>query len=170
MVNRAKVKVTSKYGGKRIDHLLKMQGTEAVKVGVLKGAGVHPGPRGEKRKAFTATIAEIAWWNEFGTSTIPERPFLRWTMKENDYYRGHLKKALFKAMTTRKDPVVWLKKVAMTAAKDMRNMIRNGAFEPNAPATIRKKSTKSGRKAKPLIDTGTLRQSIQWEVDRGLGV
>lgn len=168
---KPKVTITAKNKGKEIERLLNMEGTDAVKVGVLKGSGVHPGPRGKKPKVLTATIAEIAWWNEFGTRTIPERPFLRWTMREHNFYREHLKKALFKAMTTpRTYPVKWLKKVGQQAASDVRSMIRDGPFEPNAPATIKKKSTSSGRKAKPLIDTGTLRQSIQYEVDKGLGV
>ncbi|HXK36114.1 MAG TPA: hypothetical protein VJ553_00855 [Candidatus Paceibacterota bacterium] len=154
----AGVTVTSKYGGKKIEALLRLTGANAVLVGVLRGTGVHPYAENGQ------TIAEIAWWNEFGTGRIPERPFLRWTLRENDYYRKHMMMALRASLLGKVDPIRGLKIVGAQAASDVRMMITNGDFVPNAEATIRKKSTSAGIKDKPLIDTGALRQSIQFEL------
>lgn len=159
--------VTSKYGGKRIDDLIKAAGQANVLVGVLRGTGAHPKVGGGQ------TIAEIAWWNEFGTKRIPERSFLRSTLREHKYYREELKKALRAAILDfrHKSGMLWLKKVGAMAARDIRRRITSGPFEPNAPRTIRAKSTNEARdnKQKPLIDTGTLRKSIQFQIEGAPG-
>jgi hypothetical protein len=46
-------------------------GAHAVAVGVHSDAGAH---KDEQGHATATTVAEIYWWNEFGTSRIPERP------------------------------------------------------------------------------------------------
>ncbi|MCW8965421.1 MAG: hypothetical protein OQK82_01845, partial [Candidatus Pacearchaeota archaeon] len=62
----------AKHGGRRIAALMKIAGKDSVFVGVMDGAGNYPGT--------DVSISEVAWFNEFGTPTIPERPFLRWTL------------------------------------------------------------------------------------------
>ena len=181
--------ITAKFNEKKLKRLAELHGSRGVKVGILRGAGVHPGPtkitkkeragKGSSGSSRTATIAEIAWWNEFGTSirfgrsggariVIPERPFLRWTMREHDYYREEMEIALKKALMSSG----WahnqiLHFIGLKASSDIRRMITIGPFVPNAPETIRKKSTSSGVKAQPLIDTGTLRKSINYELVKG---
>ena len=49
-------------------------GAHAVAVGVHGDAGAH---KDEQGHATGTTVAEVYWWNEFGTSRIPERPTLR---------------------------------------------------------------------------------------------
>jgi cold shock CspA family protein len=62
--------------GKGLSTVVKNTKDAFVKVGVLQGQGEHPnGDHGQ-------TIAEVAFWNEFGTARIPPRPFLRSTLKE----------------------------------------------------------------------------------------
>jgi hypothetical protein len=159
--------VTSTYGGRRIDGLIKAAGRTNVLVGVLRGTGVHPKAEGDQ------TIAEIAWWDEFGTKLIPERSFLRSTLREHKYYREDMKKALRAAILDfrHKSGLLWLKKVGAIAARDIRRRITTGPFKPNAPRTIRAKSTNEARdnKQKPLIDTGTLRKSIQFQIEGASG-
>lgn len=152
------MKVVAKHKGKKIDALLKAAGVKAVLVGVLRGTGAHPNAKSGH------TIAEIAWWNEFGTKRIPERPFLRWTLRGHNYYREELSRALLATLRGKGDSFRNIKPIGATAARDVRKMISTGPFVANAPATIRKKSTSAGVKARPLIDTGALRQSIQFEV------
>jgi len=163
----------AKHGGRKISKLAKIHGAYSVKVGVVRGTGVHP-------KAKGATIAQIAWWNEFGTSirfgrsggsriTIPERPFLRWTMRENRYYSPQMRRMLQKIMLLQTTMDQGLKTMGAKAASDIRKMITNGPFVPNAPATTRKKSTSSGVKNRPLIDTGLLRRSISYQLSHEMG-
>jgi len=159
--------VTSKYGGKRINALLDAVGRAHVLVGVLRGTGAHPNAEGGK------TIAEIAWWNEFGTKWIPERSFLRTTIRAHNYYRDAIKEALLlaKKRFRYEDALQGLKVVGFMAVRDMRRKIVGGPFVANAPSTVRSKSTNETRdnKQKPLIDTGTLRKSIQYQIERGTG-
>lgn len=153
------VTVTAKYGMKRIERLAQLRGVKAVKVGVLRGTGTRPNAK------EGITIALIAWWNEFGNKRIPERPFLRTTLHEHGYYREHLKRAmtasLIKTAKFKTDLDSSLKAVGVIAASDIRKKIVDGPWQPNAPETKRKKSTSSGKKARPLIDTGIMRKSIQ---------
>lgn len=139
----------AKYGGRRIAALMKLSGKDSVFLGVMKGAGNYPGT--------DTKIAEAAWFNEFGTPTIPERPFLRWTLAEHDGYFPHLGKALLSAlMNPGRDHKKYLRAVGLIAEQDVREMITSATrFEPNADSTIRKK-----RSSHPLIDAGLLRQAI----------
>lgn len=170
----------AKHGMKKISQLAKIKGAYSVKVGVIRGTGVHPGPtkktsnerKGQESNAKerTATIAEIAWWNEFGTRNgIPERPFLRMTMRENRYYRAYMRQILRKIMLLQTKMDAGLRMAGAKAASDIRKMITTGNFVPNSPATIRRKSTSAGRKARPLIDTGLLRKSITYQLSHEMG-
>ena len=150
----------AKYGSKKIDGILGMAKKSAVLVGVLRGTGGHPHSKAGH------TIALIAAWNEFGNRRIPSRPFLRTTLREHEYYKQELKKALLTAITTKGEADSLLKLVGIKAASDIRNKITNNDFRRNAPATIRRKSTSSGVKDKPLIDSGALRQSIQSQLEK----
>lgn len=162
--------ISSKYGGSRIKAAKSMPKKLGVLVGVLRGTGEHPNAKGGQ------TIAEIAWWNEFGTDRgIPERPFLRTAVRGHSYYRTEMKDATAYAVKALVLGLpgydVKLRLVGMAAARDVQSSIVTGPWTPNAESTIRKKSrglkVESGEwlKAKPLIDTGALRASITWGFD-----
>lgn len=159
LLRKREVQVTAKHGTRKIKALANLKGGKSVKVGVLRGTGDHP------NAAPGITIALVAWWNEFGTKGIPARPFLRTTLREHGYYREHLKRAaqaaLIKTVKFEGGLDVPLKAVGVLAASDIRKKITTGPWVPNSPNTIRRKSTTSGTKDKPLIDTGIMRQSIQ---------
>lgn len=141
-------KLKAKYGGRKIAALMKLSGEDSVFVGVMKGAGDYPGKG--------VSIAEVAWFQEFGTSTIPERPFLRWTLSEHQGYFPHLGRALLSALRNpQRDYKKYLRAVGVIAEQDIRDMMMHGAFEPLAISTIAKKGS-----SRPLVDTGLLRQSI----------
>ena len=156
--------ISTKHDFRKVDDLLRRMKGSHVKVGVLRGTGEHPNADSGQ------TVAAIAAWNEFGTETIPARPFLRTTLRENEYYRSALLDALKAGLVRQADPSKALQLVGIRAASDIRNTIDTNDFAPNAPATVRKKSTDAdkGNKDKPLIDTGILRQSIQSELERGV--
>lgn len=106
-------------------------------------------------------IANIAMWNELGTSRSPARPFMRKSVDEN--------KDKIKAMCARQ-----LKRLAQGASAEdilekigvfqkglIQRKIVDGTFEPNAASTIRKKGS-----SRPLIDTGRMRQSVNFIIRR----
>jgi hypothetical protein len=124
-----------------------------VKVGVLAGTGEHPNATDGQ------TIAEIAWWNEFGTENIPERPFLRNALRENaqtyrDMMRELIKSVLLGKINTKKAIDI----LGLHGQSDVRKSIVDLWDPPNSEVTIAAK----GGKSNPLIDTGALRQSINW--------
>ena len=97
-------------------------------------------------------MAQIAMFNELGTSTAPARPFLRDSVDENeDVIRDQCGKEL-KKLTTGATAETVLKRVGALGVRLVQEKIVSGSFKPNAPSTIRKKGSD-----KPLIDTGRMR-------------
>lgn len=142
--------------GKGVEALTKAKGA-FVKVGILSGTGEHP------KAKHGQTIAEVGWWNEFGTTKdgsvhIPARPFLRTGLNDNlPRYRGLfktvIKNVLLKRIST--DQAVFV--IGSTAVADVQAKITAINSPPNAQLTIDRKGSSN-----PLIDTGALRQHINW--------
>lgn len=131
---------------------------KAVKVGILENA----------TNADTgASIAEYAYWNEFGTKdeeeqeVIPARPFFRNAISDNsDTWAGSIKSQLKTMGVTDKNVVEKaLKRTGQLMRSDIQQSIKKGGFEPLAPATIKKKG-----QATPLVDTKAMREAISYEV------
>lgn len=106
-------------------------------------------------------MAQIAMFNELGTSTAPARPFLRDSVDENeDVIRDQCGKEL-KKLTTGATAETVLKRVGALGVRLVQEKIVSGSFKPNAPSTIRKKVSD-----KPLIDTDHMRQSVKYVVKK----
>ena len=106
-------------------------------------------------------MAQIAMFNELGTSTAPARPFLRDSVDENeDVIRDQCGKEL-KKLTTGATAETVLKRVGALGVRLVQEKIVSGSFKTNAPSTIRKKGSD-----KPLIDTGRMRQSVKYVVKK----
>lgn len=107
-------------------------------------------------------LAEIAFIMEKGSvvNNIPARPFMQQTRQRNEKRMMGLSKKLLKAIsngsTTAMDAI---KKLGASYEGAMKRIFIEGAFAPNAPATVRRKKS-----TRPLIDTGLLRQSIKFKV------
>lgn len=137
--------------GEGVEKLAKTKGA-LLKIGILSGTGEHPNADGGQ------TIAEIAWWNEFGTRTIPERPFLRPGLRDNlPTYRTIIREALRAILGGKLSNEQGLGILGERAKRDVVNKITSLSSPPNAEATKEQKGSSS-----PLIDTGALRQHINW--------
>lgn len=136
-------------GQKRIfEEFRKLKGGRKVKVGVLSSAG--------------GDLASVATWNEFGTSRgIPARPFMAQTFanknREISDFIDKQKSAVISGSTTFDGA---LEMIGERYKGFIQKEIAAGGFAPNAPSTLAKKAPKT----KPLIDTGQLRESINWEI------
>lgn len=130
--------------------------------------------------------AALAYIHENGApeANIPARPFLAAGIEENrTAIESRLKKAADEAMKGKLGNVdSAMEKVGQTAQSGVRNKINSGAFEPLADTTLRARARRGrqGAKdelkrrakgespstddAKPLIDTGQLRNSITYVV------
>ncbi len=149
---RVSVKV-QRRGGKKLERVLR----EAGKGGV---SGVAVGFFSTARYEDGTPVAAVAAWNEFGTETIPERPFFR------------------RALAEAEDGIIRVLKAGIDTEKmvvDDRLAGRVGAYvqgeiqesitalrePPNAPETIARKGSSN-----PLIDTKHMRQSVTFVVER----
>lgn len=134
---------------------------------VLSGQGEVPrvmvGVRGTAPPAEDGTpMVIIAATNEFGSSDghVPERSFLRSTADENrERYALLIQRVVVRTLDGH-DLATELGRVGAIAVGDVQKKISTGPFLVNAPSTIARKGKGKG----PLIDTGRLRQSIDWEV------
>lgn len=139
-----------------ISDIAKRIGKNAISVGVQGDAGMH---QGEDGQSTGTKVAEVYWWNEFGTSRIPERPTLRPTFtKEKVKYQLILGRISARAMN---EPGYNLRqamgKLGEVAQQDLQAAIVALKTPPNAQSTIDKKKSDN-----PLIDTGQLVSSIRW--------
>jgi len=137
-----------------------------VKVGITEDVG------SQTVEGSSATLAQIAAWNELGVLGppmsqngggkwfIPPRPFLRGFI---DGQREQIEKTLDKlgalVAAGKLTADMAIGRLGEYAQSGVKSYIQNGDFTPNADSTIAKKGS-----SKPLIDNGTLRNSIRYQV------
>lgn len=115
---------------------------------------------GDAQEKDGSDVMEIAMNNEFGSSKIPSRPFMRKSVDENEekinaFMHAQIQR-LAKGETTAEEI---LKAIGVFQKGLVQEKIENGEFVPNFPATIKRKGSD-----KPLIDTGTMRQSVNFVI------
>jgi hypothetical protein len=133
-------------------------GTKQVLVGVRSKEGALVPEGGD------LNLAEIAAVNEFGSDDghVPERSYLRSTMLEKESeYVDEVGKIVLAAIQGRQSVDQGLGRLGLRAVRDVQATMRDLDTPPNAPSTIARKGADN-----PLIDTGRLRQSIDFEIRR----
>lgn len=101
-------------------------------------------------------VAQVAFWLEYGTETIPERPFLRSTIAINrKKYFSLNRKIIAKVLRKEVALEIGLKKFALIAQEDVKDAVHNWQAPPNADSTIKQKGVNS-----PLQYKGTLLRAI----------
>lgn len=123
--------------------------TAKVRVGIIEQAN-YDGSDGE-------SVAQVAFWNEYGTANIPPRPFFRNTIAEHKDEWPKQAAALMEANGG--DVRQTLERMGDGVKGQIVKTIQAFREPPNAAATVKKKGFD-----KPLIDTGTLWRSIGYEV------
>lgn len=104
-------------------------------------------------------MADIAMWNELGTSGAPSRPFLRKSVDENEEKIIVFGQLQAKRLTQGATAQEILTALGAMQKGLVQEKIVDGNYAPNAPSTIRKKGSD-----KPLIDTGRMRQSVNFVI------
>lgn len=107
-------------------------------------------------------MAQIAMFNELGTSTSPPRPFLRMTVDENQPKINAMCEQQAKNIAKGGTAEQSLKELGAFGVSLVQEKIGNGTFTANKPSTIKAKGS-----AKPLIDTGQMRQSVHYVIKKG---
>ena len=119
----------------------------SLKVGILEGAKYPNG----------TSVAQVAFWNEFGTKRAPPRPFFRTAIAKKSASWGTI---LAKGMAYYKmDSAKALAALGTQMQSDIRESLVNWTTPPNAPSTIARKGFN-----KPLIDTGVMQRKIDYKV------
>ena len=159
----------------RLAELAAQAQTAKVRVGIIEQAN-YDGSDGE-------SVAQVAFWNEYGTATIPPRPFFRNTKTEWARLAGKFMQA------NGGDVRQSLSELGEIAVGDIKETITNGNFAPNSEVTkllkyrfptsparvtaaayykavrdVQQGKTVVSNHDKPLQWSTTMRDSIKYEV------
>ena len=132
----------------RLAELAAQATTAKVRVGIIEQAN-YDGSDGE-------SVAQVAFWNEYGTVSIPPRPFFRNTIAAHRHEWPQQAAAILRQNG---DVRQTLALMGEGIKGQIVETIQNFSQPANAPATVRKKGFD-----KPLIDSGTLWRSIGSEI------
>lgn len=116
---------------------------------------------GEAAEDDGTDICDIVAWNELGTEHIPSRPFLRKSVDENEGKINQFLQAEVRSLASGKTAETLLNEIGTFQKSLVQEKIMEGSFAPNAESTIRRKGS-----SKPLIDTGRMRQSVNYVIKR----
>lgn len=120
-----------------------------VRIGFQAGAAEEDG----------VDMTDIALWNEVGTVSSPARPFMRNSVDENKDQISAMCKEQMRRLCKGGTAQSALQSIGAYQKGLVQEKIVNGSFVPNAPSTIRRKKSD-----KPLIDSGTMRQSVNFVI------
>lgn len=124
-----------------------------VKIGVLANKG--------GRNDGTFSNVDVAIANEYGTPTAPPRPFVSTTA---DVFREAwlllMGRTLGLVVDEKITAVQALEIVGQRAVGDMKHVLLEAMWEPNAPSTIARKGSST-----PLVDSRQLLNSISYIVN-----
>lgn len=126
-------------------------------LGKINGSYTKVGVQSDAEYQDGETVASIAAKNEYGTETIPSRPFMRQSFDKNKRQLDKFKVGAYNKILSKKiDSKKALAIIGEWFQKEIVKTITNGDFEANSSVTQKLKGS-----SKPLIDTGTLRSSIK---------
>ncbi len=143
---------------RKLERELDKAQSQSVRVGVLSTKGGT-----EKHPDAPITMIELAAIHEFGApqAGIPERSFIRSAFESNDEFKAFATKlvtAIVDGRMTVDRAYQLLGEWGIGQVRD--NITKRDIPPPLKPETVQKKGSR-----KPLVDTGRLLQSIQWEID-----
>lgn len=147
-----------------LQRLGKKKANRYVNVGILSSDFKNPKIDGDGTEPIT--LGEVAVIQEFGDGKIPERSFLRSTFRKNrrDWRRfafDQIREVLRGNITEEQ----MLNRLGLKIQADIRGTIVAGINPPLSPITIELRKKKRGTAStKPLVDTGQLLNSINYEV------
>ncbi|MEZ7716403.1 hypothetical protein O3935_00465 [Leptotrichia wadei] len=138
-------------GLEKLDKELKYLQTHAVKVGVL-GNGSANG----------ISVQEYAIFNEYGTSKMPARPFFRLsvgTANAQNEIKEYMKQQVEQIIQSGMSAQQAYENLGTFVVQKIKKTIASGNFAALNPQTVKKKGH-----SKPLMDTHSLYNSINYEI------
>jgi hypothetical protein len=145
--------------GKKFMKMLKDMNNLEVRIGIQEG------PVYEKESGKEVSVVNVALWNEFGTETIPSRPFMRDSVDTNSDKINALLQAEKKKLLNGGSAEEVLNEIGDFQERLMVEQIKNNSYAENKEPYKRKKE-RENPPAVPLIDTGKMWQSIHHVIAR----
>lgn len=106
------------------------------------------------------SVIEVAAWNQYGTKSIPSRPFLTASREQMIKTTAALRQKILEQVNNDQScPDEVFDQIGAMCASVVKNTITAWQDPPNSPATVKAKGVNN-----PLVDTGLMRQSVTWEV------
>lgn len=139
---------------------LKKKKSGLVKVGVLSGMGKHP-------SSDSASLAEIAFYLEYGTEHINEyAPFRTWLNKYSSEYKIVIVELLREYIKGEISLDKVISSLGKIGSDDLKDTMDNMVSPENKESTQFAKGAKTGVVGtmvnNPTVDTGILLASISW--------
>ena len=148
---------------KDVDHGAKALIRSAVRasIGSTLKVGILAGDAQAEGAAPGVTVLDIATWNEFGTSRIPARSFIRaWYDEQLAKNRQSFRVLFRKVIAGEMDRGQMWELLGSRFVGEIQKRIVAHIAPPNAASTIAQKGSST-----PLINTGQLRSSITYVVE-----
>lgn len=118
-------------------------------------------------------VAEVALINEYGFGHNPPRPFIRTTFEDNKEEYERLAKTGLKHMTpsnAENKIKKCLEELGERTKRDIQRTIESWDISdprPNSPVTVAIKEAKGAKDPNAvLIDSGKMKESVEWKVDK----
>lgn len=127
-----------------------------VKAGVLGKAPV--------RTEGGITNAQLASVHEYGTSKVPARPFIAPPFHANRESYMQILQAGYRAAVTKDDPAVFVKMLRLLGMKIVADIRKHVTAGPPIPPPLSPKTIARKGSSRPLVDTGQMIRSIDYEV------
>lgn len=107
------------------------------------------------------SLAEVAAYNELGTSDSPSRPFMRQSFENHEQELRAACDMVNQTLANGGSVEQALQQLGTFCKGLVQNEITEGGFAPNKPSTIKKKGSEQ-----PLIDTGLMRQLVDYVIKK----
>ena len=132
-----------------VDRLKKIaeQKTISARVGIIEPKRYPDGP----------LIAQVGYWNEYGTGTIPPRPFFRTAVENNRDKLG----PMFVGATQKHDTEAAMRTVCEHMVDELKMSVLTWTDPSNAPSTIKAKGYNSPLRGPDKL----LRDSFSYEIN-----
>ena len=129
-----------------LQQMLRDMPSTQLRAGFLQGATYPDG----------TPVAQVAFWNEFGTVRIPPRPFFRGMIAQDSGRWGSLLAGFLRGSY---NSVRALRLMGEHIKDELQQSIVRFTTPENAPSTVKRKGFN-----KPLIDTGVMQRAVDYEV------
>lgn len=138
--------------GKRYFRELKKLAELEIRVGFQSGADPYEDG---------TDLVDVVAYNELGSSDIPARPFMKQSFENHEDELKNGCDLVNRTLAAGGTAEQALDKLGVIVKGLVQEEIVDGDFTPNAEATVKKKGS-----AQPLIDTGHMRQSVNYVIKR----